>query len=450
MKPARWLPTLAAVLAVFCFYAFIGSGGTFRFQLVSADSYYGSLSEGFLHGQLSMIHEPSPRLAGLRDPYSVDERMRAGVPFIWDASYFEGKYYLYFSAVPALLLHIPVRLVTGAYPSDRFAGTLFASIAFLLFAMVLHRALPASQIPLWFWVLFAGVGSTVPAILVGMHVYEVPIALAVLFTAGFAYALLRYCESKSVRSALAMGICLGLAIASRPDLGVLLPVAALVVVSTKRRRFVVFLLPLIAIGSAVMLYNYARFHSPFEFGICYQLNVARPNDCAQCSLRNRAEVLRLANETMHYVFWAPAIFSEFPYFEIQRVRLDPAVSFKGRTEPLVGIATVTPFVLIGTLFAGLLVLRRAPLDPAQRAGAILVLCGWVVLLGLASCRWMTIRFMLEFTWLMVVGGVICTESALVFLESAGVATRPLRIAIVVLCTLSILAGAVLPYSRQPW
>jgi hypothetical protein len=144
------------------------------------------------------------------------------------------------------------------------------------------------------------------------------------------------------------------------------------------------------------------------------------------------------------------VLGEFPYLELQRARLDRSVSYQGRTEPIAGIATITPFVLIGTGFAGLLVLRRGPLEAVPRGGAILVLCAWVVLLGLASCRWTAIRFMLEFTWLMIVGGAICTEMGLVFLEGAGVATRPLRLAIAVLCTMSIAAGLLLPFGRPPW
>ncbi len=446
----RWL-TSCAFLVVLAVYAFLGSDGRFTFPLVSwEESYYASLSEGFLRGQLSMAHEPSLALAQLPDPYSWRMRKAARVPVLWDASYFEGKYYLYFSPVPALLLHLPVRLVTGAYPSDALASTLLTSVAFLLWVLVLQRAVPRSQVPLWFWVLVAGVGNVIPYLLGRPKFYQLPIASAALFTAGFAYALLRFLESKSARAAVTMGLCLALAIASRPNLGVLLFVAGAVVLVIARRRAIAFLAPLVVIGAGVMVYNYARFHSPFDFGICYQLNMARMDDCAHCGLRNGAEALRFANGVLHYVAWSPAVLSDFPYVEVQRARLDASVNYLGQPERVAGIAAVTPFVLIGTAFAALLALRRTPLDPGFKAGAIYVLSGWIVLLGLATCRWTTARFMLEFAWPMIIGGAICTEAGLVFLESAGIATRPVRLAIAILCALSIVAGLLLPFGRPPW
>jgi hypothetical protein len=449
MSASRWL-TGCAVLAVLVVYAFIGSDGRFTFPLVPwTRSYYGSLAEGFLRGQLSMAHEPPPALRQVHDPYSQEARRAANVRVLWDASYFEGKYYLYFSPVPALLFYIPVRLVTGGYPSDALATALFTSIGFILFVLTLGRALPRPQVPLWFWALVAGVGNIIPYLLVRPLMYEVAISCAMTFTAGFAYALLRFVETKTAGSALATGACLAMAIASRPNLGVLL-VASAVAVVLVRRHLLLLLAPLVLVGSGVMLYNQARFHSPFDFGICHQLNVARTDDCAQCGVRNGDEALRMANGVMHYVFWAPAIHSRFPYLEVQKSRLDSSVSYLGRPEPVSGIATVTPLVLVGSAFAAILVLRRKPLEMATRTGTILVASGWLVLFGLASCRWTTARFTLEFAGLMIVGGVICTEAGLLFLEEAGVATRPLRSLIVAMCTLSIAAGLLLPFGRPPW
>jgi len=71
----------------------------------------------------------------------------------------------------------------------------------------------------------------------------------------------------------------------------------------------------------------------------------------------------------------------------------------------------------------------------------------MVMLGLASCRWITARFTLEFAWLMIVGAVICTEAAFSLLEEVGIAVKPIRIACMAICTLSIVAGLLLPFSR---
>ena len=119
---------VAAVVAVLVAYVFYGSHGTFRFPLGPwGQSYYANLAEGFLQGRLSMAAAPAEELGRLADPYDFEQRR--DIPVLWDASYFEGRYYLYFSPLPALLFYAPVRLVAGAYPSDDFAACFFACIS---------------------------------------------------------------------------------------------------------------------------------------------------------------------------------------------------------------------------------------------------------------------------------------------------------------------------------
>src|SRR5215210_9539522 len=151
---------IAAVLAAYWFY---GSLGTWRFPLGDwGQSYYAGLAEGFLHGKLSMAAVPDPALTRLANPY--DFASRGDIPVLWDASYFEGRYYLYFSPLPALLFYAPVRLIFGAYPSDALAATVFASIGFLFLAAIAWRARP-KVLPLWLWVLFVGVGNLIPFVI---------------------------------------------------------------------------------------------------------------------------------------------------------------------------------------------------------------------------------------------------------------------------------------------
>jgi len=57
------------------------------------------LGESFLRGQLSLLEEPNPQLTELQNPYDPAQRT---VPYHWDASYYKGKYYLYWGPVPAL------------------------------------------------------------------------------------------------------------------------------------------------------------------------------------------------------------------------------------------------------------------------------------------------------------------------------------------------------------
>jgi len=433
----REIPSALAIAAVLIAYAFYGSHGTFRFPLGPwGQSYYASLAEGFLRGQLSMAHEPPPELAQLRDPYDFDAR--GDLPVLWDASWFEGKYYLYFSPVPVVLFFVPLRLVAGASPSDDLAATFFAALAFLILVALVRRARPA-HLPLWLWIVFIGVGNVIPYVLVGSMFYQVAIACAMMFTAAWAYSLIRFREVPTTRWAIAMGTFLGLAIATRPNLAVLL-IVQLVVVLRHRNAILKVAAPLFLIACALAAYNYARFRSPAEFGVSYQLTRLPMRGRSVCSICcGTNEALRLVNGVTHYVFWPPVFYGRFPFIAVQKHRLDPEASYPGGPEPIAGIAPITPLVLIGTIA---LALQRG-----TKGGSLLILSGWLVLLGLSSCWWITARYTLDFLGLLIAGAILSIESALTFLGESGVNVRPLRYACALLAIWSIAVGLLLPFSR---
>ena len=251
---------IVAVVAVLAAYVFYGSEGTWRFPLGPwGQSYYANLSEGFLEGRLSMKASPDPALTRLANPY--DFAARGDIPVLWDASYFEGRYYLYFSPVPVVLFYAPVRLLSGAYPNDALAATVFASIGFLFLAAIVRRPL---------WILLVGVGNVVPFVITNVLFYQVAAACGYAFTAAWAFAVFRFRAAPSMRWALAMGVFLAMAIATRPNLVVLVAVQALIVFS-HRRFWIAVIAPLALIACAMLAYNYARFRDVTEFGVSYQM-----------------------------------------------------------------------------------------------------------------------------------------------------------------------------------
>ena len=80
------------------FAAWYSSAGHFPvFPHIQND--YVDLGTAFLRGQLALLERPDPRLADLGDPYEFTQRK--GIPYRWDASYYGGKYYLYWGPAPA-------------------------------------------------------------------------------------------------------------------------------------------------------------------------------------------------------------------------------------------------------------------------------------------------------------------------------------------------------------
>ena len=411
---SRW-STAAAVLVVLAAYVYIGSAGTWSFRRVDwrrtheqsfTERYYSALTEGFLSGRLDMPYPVDPRWPSVTNVYDFAAREKAGLAWeMWDASFYNGRFYLYFSPVPVLLFYLPFRLVGGGYPPDSLAATFFAAWAFLLSVAFARRALSgrALLVPFPIWVLVIGLANIAPYALRVVRTYEVAAMAGMAMTATFAYALLRWMDEPSVRRAAWASAWLALAIATRPNLAVLLVIPVLVF-RKDRRAAVAALIPLVLILAVLGAYNYARFGSPLELGMTYQISYAPMWRAAPCSLCSVPDAIRFVNGVVHYVFWAPHFASEVPFVAPQKNVMDPAVSFAGGPEDVVGIAALNPLTLLAA-FVALAI-------PSRRGVGMTMAGAWLILFGLATCRWVTARYALDFMMLMTAASVVCIEDAL--------------------------------------
>jgi hypothetical protein len=450
----RGLPTLLAISLVVVAYAFFASGGSFRFREIhSADAtLYASLTAGLLHGHLYLASQPDPGLVALANPY--DPQARIGIPYLWDASYRHGRYYIYFSPLPVLLFYLPYRVALGAYPPDALVGLLFCLWAFLAALGFTQRALVASDDPLHLpfviWVLFIGFGGITPFLLAEIRTYEVSIMAGSAMTASWAYALCGFVKKPTTRSVMWTSLWLALSIAARPNVGVLLlPTSVLVAVTSRdrlsRRRYVVTaLIPLAVIGCAMLAYNTARFQRPFEFGHSYQLTGVSMLGRSVCGVCNLAEAARFANSALHYVFLPLTIRSDFPFVQLLYTSLDPKVSFPA-SEQAVGLAPLVPLALFGTCRAILLCLQSTGTDPGCRAAMYVVAAGWLILVGLCACWFVAVRYELDFMVLIMAATTVLVERGSAHFRASGLRLLCLRLGVGVLAWYSIFVGFTLGF-----
>jgi hypothetical protein len=453
----RSLPVVVAIASVLASYAYFGGGGKFDFRRLGTweESNYASLAEGFSRGHLYILIEPEPQLVAL--PYPYDFKARHGFNYRWDASYLNGKYYLYSSPLPVLLVYMPFRLLRGAYPPDALVAVIFSAWAFLAAVAFARRALALSgrrqQIPFALWVLFIGLGNVVAFGLTTVHMYEIAVMTGMAMTATWAFALLRFNESPTPGRAVWVNVWLALAIAARPNLGVLIIITAIVILRKRRpsvKAILAIIAPLAIVAAAMLWYNAARFGNPLEFGVRYQLTHVDMENRKVCSLCTFPELARFGNNVMHYVFWPVHLRSTFPFVDAQPARLDPAVSWPtpgGVTEQIVGIAPLAPLMMLGTCFGILLVLglARDPSDAGLRTAIQVTAGAWMILFGLSSCWWVVARYSLDFMMLMSASAVVCIEAGLTSLRAVGVRILPLRVAVAALACYSILMGLLLGY-----
>ena len=113
----RWLVlALCGMIGWFYVWTVRSSGDPWKFGREQRD-YYNLLIDGYLDGQLHMKVDVPAALLALKDPYDPAQRP-VGVG-LHDASFYKGKYYVYFGAAPMIVLILPFRLLSFALAVSR-------------------------------------------------------------------------------------------------------------------------------------------------------------------------------------------------------------------------------------------------------------------------------------------------------------------------------------------
>lgn len=414
-----------AVIVIICFWLAIASASApfFDISQTSGDLYSRSLTDAVLRGRTDLLTDPPTALATLANPY--DPAQRAAIPaedLIWDAAWFNGRYYVSYGIVPVLALYAPFRALTGYYLQTAWAVCLFGAFGTLLLFLILRRLFLILFPRLAFRWHFVACLAVSAASFTGWGLarpkfYEAASLGGFLFLMLAAGQILRAACGRSgaaarslVREAvlatqpepitrdwaeppardqqdhleepdpsdriasghlLPAGLFLMLAIGCQPVLAfALLPYAGLVGWLLRRARRsgqvpeVLFFgaLPLLAGGALLGAYNQVRFGSPFEFGSRYRLTLADFSAGPRLS--------RLLPGLGQHLLTPPVIDARFPFVHFpEPSAFTPATFFPsdGRT---VGLLTL-PLLAILLLLPLLPRLRRA-FSAASRPVRVLV------------------------------------------------------------------------------
>ena len=157
----------------------------------SGKNYYWMLSQAFQQGKTHLLVEPNPELLKLENPY--DYRLRNGLEYLWDTTLYNGKYYLYWGPVPAVL-GVIVSSITSKPVTDT-GLVFFFVIGIALFSVLLLRDIYKEYtLPAWvFWggVLAATVNIPLIWMLTRPKFYEVSISGGQFFLMAGFFAMFR-------------------------------------------------------------------------------------------------------------------------------------------------------------------------------------------------------------------------------------------------------------------
>lgn len=331
VKNINWFGKLiTAIVALITILACtIPMGNNPNFSGIDPGNYrneYPNITESFLNGRLDFNYGDEDEMLQLANPYNPKERESAGIASHWDHAYYNNHYYMYFGVVPALLVFLPYRLITG-HPLSAYIGTqVFVILAILgiftlfyyfsrryfkkmPFIIYLLLSICFSVISVWYSIVH-------PALYCTAIISAVALAIWSLF---FFIRALR--DNKHQTVFLVIGAILGsLTFGCRPTIAlfniILIPFLFLFI---KQQRFnlksftkiCLVVLPYILVGAGLMWYNYARFDSPFEFGQTYQITLA-DQTTGELSI-GPSSLLRVVNDLPASFFKPQTFESTFPF-----------------------------------------------------------------------------------------------------------------------------------------
>ena len=428
-KPGAWIALGLLFIAIELTYVFLVSVGLWT-EWPRTTQYYDALAQSFIHGEVALPIEPSPLLANLDDPYDPIERQ--DIPILYDASFYHGKYYLYWGPAPAVATAV-WKLITNTSVGDEhivFIAVNTISVFSVLIVFHLKRkyypTMPA-------WLQFASILIVTTShpllwVLNSPSIYPAAIASGqALLVAGlyFAIPVIDGVHGRVWRFAL-IGILWSLALASRLTLtgavGVLSISIVLRLVSQCRSkgafvRTTAFVLPLLIGFSLMGLYNHARFGSIFETGFRYQ--VGKLNEGLKVDEGSFFDAGYLLPNAVYYLI-APLRFrSSFPFIRplweewpalsalLERLQIPSAHHVESVTGLLFSMPTI--------LFSGYLILDfiRRWLSPSPhtlrvssstgfirnrqfgRTFGLILLAGLVAGTPTGLFYWVTNRFLLD-------------------------------------------------------
>lgn len=258
--------------------------------------YYSLLVHGFLKGRLGLDAAVPLELLQCSDPYDPAQRP-PGVA-LHDAALFRGQYFIYHGVVPAALVLLPFRVLSGFDLPLPVVVLGFALLSYIIATALLfdvrRRFFPRASLLLTGAAAVGyGFASCAPVLLRRCSMYELPIVSGACFAlAGIAgLYLAALSDRRRIRWIALSSTAWGLAVGCRPTYVV--PALVLFVATAwwMRRRTTqresaspsagtaaawrlafAATLPIAAIGAALAWYNYARFGNVTEFGVRYILS----------------------------------------------------------------------------------------------------------------------------------------------------------------------------------
>lgn len=434
----------------------------YEYPLTAAPSNYGLYTlqfDAFLKGQLNLdVVFDGELLSSIENPYDNSDRKEnaEGNGGLWDSAFYDGKLYSYFGVAPIIFFYYPLHFMFGEIPTEytvlmylAIFTALFMSLAFLEIQKYFCKKPPVLLTVLGiFTVNFASLALMCQAC---GNMYYMACLSGILFLGAFLYTSFRAVRTKNnikrnIFFALS-GISCASIVASRP---IVVLYALLVVpifisfllkqgaMKSKIFSVVSFFTPLVILGICIMWYNAARFSSPFDFGVNYNLTVS---DVSKNTIR-----LFLFYPAMYHTFLQPFYTNaEFPFIHIHHVNFASYRSYIYITSTIGVMSYPAVWGLLTTGFS-----LKGKENRAKKYTVLLAILTFIAIgFSTTSLSGVHIRYSTDILFVAVLLGVVLLSLFASKIKDISYDLYKLIMAIsVLLCIVSIAIGFALIFDNE--
>ena len=370
-------------------------------------------------GKTYLLEEPTKEFLELENPYDVIERNKVSrdIDYKWDTAYYNGRFYIYFGILPALLIFLPYNLLTGGYLKISIVVLVLSLLILILLKEILLKIIvryfnkiPFKNVFLYLIIMCSG---TLILYANGMsRVYELMI-IAGLYCClqGIWFILNSLEKDKNKHTNIFCGsLFLALSVACRPiDLLVsiiILPyLISLFIKYIKNikenklnllKLIISVTIPYLTIGAGLMYYNYIRFGNAFDFGAKYQLTI---NNMMELGSR----IFTIPVGIISNLFKVPHFVPYFPFITHSNDHL----TFYGTyyIENLIGgifmIAPICFFVFYIFKFN-----KKAENKELKVIVNILTAVGLGIACVSAAIAGSNQRYLIDYAWMIIMAGIL--------------------------------------------
>ncbi len=375
------------------------------------DMYNDNLVKALASGQVEISDVPDiTKLEELENPYDAVEResLERDEDYIWDAAYYNQKYYVYFGALPAILIMVPYYLIRKKLSATSTVTLLFSLLSVPVLVGITKKIFEKyfKELPFKFMALSSlmmVLGTFLIWINVAPRFYEL------VTVSGFFFAILGFYlvldsenkENVSYKKIFFGSLSLALSVACRPTqiFSSLLIVPILLKIFIKNikekrnivKNIVVVAIPYIAIGLLIMAYNYLRFDNPLEFGEKYQLTV---NNMQKLTLR----WITLPTGLLCCLFGLPTFQANFPFIHANGNIIDTFGYFYVEDMPG-GVFFLAPIAFF--CFGIIWLWKKSKNKDLKIFSTTLLVVGLIFSSFISLKAGNTGRYLLDFAWLFV-------------------------------------------------